>query len=209
MERSFRLDKDNSLHVADNVKILRKEDLDTFYAANEIIALSKEKSDEILNKAETIYKERYEQGFEEGKEEGKGEYTFKIMDMVLSQVDSLEGLEKQLVEVVIKAVDKIIGEINSDDRIVRIVRKGLSAVRGEKRIVVRVSIGDEKVVRQELKAFLLSEDGRSGYIEVIGDANLKNGDCILETQMGVAEASLDSQLKILNESLRSRVALKD
>ena len=143
------------------------------------------------------------------KEEGKSEYTFKIMDMVLSQVDSLESLEKQLVEVVTKSVNKIIGDLDEKDRIVRVVRKGLSAVRGEKRIVVRVSTHDEPIVREDLKAYLLSDDGRSGYIEVIGDVNLKKGDCILETQMGVVEASLDTQLKILSESLSARVASKD
>ena len=209
MEKIFHLDADDKLQIADDVKIIRKDDLENFFAAEEIILESKKKAQEILDKAEEIYKNRFEQGLTEGKEEGKSEYTFKIMDMVLSQVDSLESLEKQLVEVVTKSVNKIIGDLDEKDRIVRVVRKGLSAVRGEKRIVVRVSTHDEPIVREDLKAYLLSDDGRSGYIEVIGDVNLKKGDCILETQMGVVEASLDTQLKILSESLSARVASKD
>ena len=209
MEKIFHLDADDKLQIADDVKIIRKDDLEKFFAAEEIILESKKKAQEILDKAEEIYKNRFEQGLTEGKEEGKSEYTFKIMDMVLSQVDSLESLEKQLVEVVTKSVNKIIGDLDEKDRIVRVVRKGLSAVRGEKRIVVRVSTHDEPLVREDLKAYLLSDDGRSGYIEVIGDVNLKKGDCILETQMGVVEASLDTQLKILSESLSARVASKD
>ena len=209
MEKIFHLDADDKLQIADDVKIIRKDDLEKFFAAEEIILESKKKAQEILDKAEEIYKNRFEQGLTEGKEEGKSEYTFKIMDMVLSQVDSLESLEKQLVEVVTKSVNKIIGDLDEKDRIVRVVRKGLSAVRGEKRIVVRVSTHDEPIVREDLTAYLLSDDGRSGYIEVIGDVNLKKGDCILETQMGVVEASLDTQLKILSESLSARVASKD
>ena len=209
MEKIFHLDADDKLQIADDVKIIRKDDLEKFFAAEEIILESKKKAQEILDKAEEIYKNRFEQGLTEGKEEGKSEYTFKIMDMVLSQVDSLESLEKQLVEVVTKSVNKIIGDLDEKDRIVRVVRKGLSAVRGEKRIVVRVSTHDEPIVREDLKAYLLSDDGRSGYIEVIGDVNLKKGDCILETQMGVVEASLDTQLKILSESLSARGASKD
>ena len=216
MEKIFHLDADDKLQIADDVKIIRKDDLEKFFAAEEIILESKKKAQEILDKAEEIYKNRFEQGLTEGKEEGKSEYTFKIMDMVLSQVDSLESLEKQLVEVVTKSVNKIIGDLDEKDRIVRVVRKGLSAVRGEKRIVVRVSTHDEPIVREDLKAYLLSDDGRSGYIEVIGDVNLKlavvQGTAhasILETQMGVVEASLDTQLKILSESLSARVASKD
>ena len=180
MEKIFHLDADDKLQIADDVKIIRKDDLEKFFAAEEIILESKKKAQEILDKAEEIYKNRFEQGLTEGKEEGKSEYTFKIMDMVLSQVDSLESLEKQLVEVVTKSVNKIIGDLDEKDRIVRVVRKGLSAVRGEKRIVVRVSTHDEPIVREDLKAYLLSDDGRSGYIEVIRDVNLKKGDVVLK-----------------------------
>ena len=107
MEKIFHLDADDKLQIADDVKIIRKDDLEKFFAAEEIILESKKKAQEILDKAEEIYKNRFEQGLTEGKEEGKSEYTFKIMDMVLSQVDSLESLEKQLVEVVTKSVNKI------------------------------------------------------------------------------------------------------
>ena len=94
MEKIFHLDADDKLQIADDVKIIRKDDLEKFFAAEEIILESKKKAQEILDKAEEIYKNRFEQGLTEGKEEGKSEYTFKIMDMVLSQVDSLESLEK-------------------------------------------------------------------------------------------------------------------
>ncbi len=187
------------------LKIIPKAALDVLYDANEIIDKSRELAAQIEQKAKEDYDKRYLEGYEVGKAEGKGEYTQKIMEMVLAQVDSLEGLERQLVDVVINSLTKILGEIDADELIIRVVRKALSAVRGEKRILVRVSLQDEPVVREDLKPFLLSADGRSGYIEVLGDTNLKRGDCILETQMGVVEAGLASQLKILTETLKERV----
>lgn len=188
-----------------SLKIIPKEALDRLYDANEIIDKARKVALEVERKAKEDYDKRYQEGYEVGVEEGKSEYTFKIMEMVTAQLDSLEGLEKQLVEVVINAIAKVIGEIDRDDLIVRVVRQGLNAVRGEKRILIKVSLNEEVAVREDLKAFLLSADGSSGYIEVLGDPNLRSGDCILETPMGVVEASLSSQLKILNKSLRERV----
>lgn len=204
MDKIFRLNN-KRWEIDPSIKIIKKDLLGVYCDANEIVDKSKELALDIETKANEDYQKRFNEGYEKGCEEGKGEYALKIMETVLSSVDSLEGLEKQVVEVVTSSIEKIIGSFNADDLIVRVVRKSLSAVRGEKRILVRVSLQNEKIIRNDLRAFLLSDDGRSGYIEVLGDSNLGEGDCILETQLGVIEASLSSQLKILRESLNKRV----
>ena len=168
MERVFKLDH-SKWKVADGIRVIKKQDLEKLIQASEIIDAAQKEAAKIKEQAKIDYQKRFEEGLLQGQEEGKAEYTFKIMETVLSSVDSLEGLERQLVDVVVQSVSKIIGEIPQDERIIRIVRKGLNAVRGEKRVVIRVSLLDEPYVRNDLKAYILSPDGRSGYIEVIGD----------------------------------------
>ena len=204
MERLFKLDH-SKWKVADGIRVIKKHDLEKLIQASEIIDAAQKEAAKIKEQAKIDYQKRFEEGLLQGKEEGKAEYTLKIMETVLSSVDSLEGLERQLVDVVVQSVSKIIGEIPQDERIIRIVRKGLNAVRGEKRVVIRVSLLDEPYVRNDLKAYILSPDGRSGYIEVIGDPNLRQSDCVIETQLGVVEAGLNSQLRILSKALSSRV----
>lgn len=195
----------NQWEIDPSVKIIKKEMLGTFCDANEIINQSKERVKQIEQKAQEDYKKRFDEGYANGCEEGKSEYALKIMDVVLSSVDSLEGLEKQIVDVVISSIEKIIGSFSEEELVIRVVRKGLNSVRGEKRILVRVPLKYENTIRQDLKPFLLSEDGSTGYIEVRGDTALRDCDCILETQMGMVEASLSSQLRILKDSLQKRV----
>ena len=204
MERVFKLDH-SKWKVADGIRVIKKQDLEKLIQASEIIDAAQKEAAKIKEQAKIDYQKRFEEGLLQGQEEGKAEYTLKIMETVLSSVDSLEGLERQLVDVVVQSVSKIIGEIPQDERIIRIVRKGLNAVRGEKRVVIRVSLLDEPYVRNDLKAYILSPDGRSGYIEVIGDPNLRQSDCVIETQLGVVEAGLSSQLRILSKALSSRV----
>ena len=50
MEKIFHLDADDKLQIADDVKIIRKDDLEKFFAAEEIILESKKKAQEILDK---------------------------------------------------------------------------------------------------------------------------------------------------------------
>ena len=156
-------------------------------------------------KAEEDYQRRYQEGFEKGQTEGKGEYTEKIMDLIMSQVDSLAELENDMAQVVIDSVTKIIGELPDNEQIVRVVRKAINTVRGMKRVTIRVAPDDENAVRQDLGMLLVSPDGRTGYIDLVGDASMKHGDCILETPMGIINAGLEFQLGILKKSIQSRV----
>ncbi len=186
-------------------RIIKKAELARYYDANAILEKSRQTAAEVEKKAQEDHQRRYEEGYAEGVEQGKSEYSLKIMETVMAQLDALEDLEKQIVEVVIAAVNKIVGEIDRRELIVRVVSKGMSAVRGEKKILVKVSRAEEAYVTEALKASLISHDGMSGYLEVMGDSSLKSGDCIIETAMGVVEASLSSQLKILETSLRKVV----
>ena len=70
------------------------------------------------------------------------------METVLSSVEYIEGIEATLVNVVAVAVRKVIGEIDENERIVRIVRNALVTVRNQQHVTIRVAPADEKAVRE-------------------------------------------------------------
>ncbi len=190
-------------------RIVKASDYVSLCKANDLLGVVKQNLKEAQVKSEQIYKESYAKGMAEGREEGKSEYIEKIMDMVLSSVESIEALESQLVEVVYNAVSKIIGDLDDKERIVRIVHQALNSVRGSKSLTMRVCVDDEKVLRSELSGFILNSERSKGYINLVADPNLKSGDCILETEQGVVDASLNSQLKILNKVLNEHILRKN
>ncbi len=53
---------------------------------------------------------------------------------------------------------------------------------------------------------MLKDFPEVGYLEVVGDARLDQGGCILETEIGIIDASLDSQLAALQAALTESVA---
>ncbi|MBQ9275265.1 MAG: HrpE/YscL family type III secretion apparatus protein [Succinivibrio sp.] len=191
--------------VKPGTRILKSADYAELCQANRLLEQVKNAAQEAKKRAEEAYKERYAAGYQDGHEEGKGEYTEKIMETVLKSIDSLEGLESQLVQLVVDSVVKIIGQFEPGDRVLRVVRQALNSVRGSKYVHMRVCSQEEPLVRQQLSSYLVSSDGSSGYINLKADPNLKPGDCVLETEMGVVDSSLSSQLAILRKSLMEHV----
>ncbi len=204
MDKLFSI-SDNNIKINKDKKIIKAKDLNLYYDSNEIIKKAQEIADDIIEKAKEQYNLRFSEGYALGHEKAIQETTEKLLDSVVSTIDSIEKLEDDIVDVVLLCVKKIIGDIDSDKRITLIVKKALSTVRAEHRILIRVSTHNEKIVKESLQDFLLSADGRSGYIEVLADALLNNDDCILETKMGVIDASLQSQLNILQKALYDKV----
>ena len=100
MERLFKLDH-SKWKVADGIRVIKKHDLEKLIQASEIIDAAQKEAAKIKEQAKIDYQKRFEEGLLQGQEEGKAEYTLKIMETVLSSVDSLEGLERQLVDVVV------------------------------------------------------------------------------------------------------------
>ena len=201
------MDSDHSprLSLKPGQRVLKADDALIFVEAEKLLAEIRERGRENALKAEEVYRQRHEAGYKDGLRAGKMEYASKIMETVMSSVEYLEHLEVSLVKIVGEIVRKLLGEMNHDEMIVRLVRQALQTVKGERKVVVRVSSKDEAAVRQGLAGLLQQHGGESGFLDLLADPDLPPGSCVLESEMGVVEASLEMQLKNLENALLSRV----
>ena len=53
---------------------------------------------------------------------------------------------------------------------------------------------------------LASAPGGASFLDVVSDARLERGACLLESELGVVDASLETQLKALENALRAKIA---
>jgi type III secretion protein L len=186
--------------------LLKAEDAEIFFAAEKLLAALRERERAVAESAEDIYRKRHEEGYRDGLMAGKMEYSAKILETVMSSVEYLENLEVTLVRIVGEVTRKLLGEMDHGDMITRLVRQALRAVRNERKVLIRVSPRDESAVRQGLAGLLQQKDGgAAGFLDVLSDPDLPPGSCVLESEMGVIEASLESQLKNLEATLLKRV----
>jgi type III secretion protein L len=177
-----------------------------FLEAEQLLAAVREQEKAIQESAEEIYRKRHAQGYQDGIMAGKMEYSSKILEAVMSSVEYLESLETSIVRLVSEVTRKLIGEMDHDEVIVRLVRQALNSARSERKVLIRVSARDEAAVRRDLAALLHQRDGgAAGFLDILPDSELPPGSCILESEMGIIEASLETQLKNLEKILLRHV----
>lgn len=204
MGSMFRLTTDKILPQAGQ-RVLKADDAARLLEAQEILDRAGERARDILREAEEAYAQQRQQGYEDGKTEGKLEHAEKMMETILSSVEFIEGIESTLVNVVGQAIRKIIGDLDDNDRIVRIVRTALTNVRNQQHVTVRVAPADAAAVETAMAAMLQTAPGRTSFMDIIPDARLERGACLLESELGVVDASLETQLKALENALLARI----
>lgn len=199
MQTRFQLKSDLPQPVP-GTKVIKAAELDTLHEAAALIEAARAEAEEIRKKAEAVYNERYEAGYTDGVEAGKMEHAEKMMETVLASVEFIENIENTVVSVVNQSVRRIIGELDEETRIRKIVSTALNTVRGQQKVTVRVSPVDEPAVT---KAFAAMTSG--SFLNVVADTRLKEGSCILESELGVVDASLETQLKALEHAFNAKI----
>lgn len=202
MENVFRI-IESSISIPSTVTVLRQEEYSQLREATTIIERAKQQAKEIIEQAEEEKATYCQRGYQEGLEQGKAEHTEKIMDTVLEAVDFIESLENAVVKTVVEAMHKVLGDMNVEERIVAVVSHALSYVRNQAKVTIRVADHEAYAVQQALQSSMGTAYNIQ-IIDVVGDHRLAPGSCLLESALGIVDASVETQLKGLERAIESR-----
>lgn len=202
MAKPFRI-VHSSLSIPSDVKILRAAEYASFLEAEDILQAAKDRAEEIIKSSEAAFEQARQRGYEDGLEEGKLEHSEKIMDTLFESIAFVERLEHASVELVQHAVDKVIADMPPEERIVSIVKKGLGHIQNESAVTIKVSLSEVEYVQNALTE--LGATFPAMTLDIHGDKRLQDGDCLLETVMGIVDCKLSTQLKAINKALTRRV----
>ncbi len=108
--------------------------------------------------------------------------------------------EDDIVAIAFEAVVKILGDRTVARQMVHaIVKKSLASDQQVGALIVRVSPADYKLLVGELES--LQRQGVEGEFRVVEDARVQLGGCLLETDRGVLDARLETQMERLRKAL--------
>lgn len=185
-------------------KIIKAHDYSALIEANRMVEAALQESERILAEAREVYEQEKTRGYARGQEEGKGILAEKMLDAVRKSVEYFASAEETLCTLVINAVKKIVGEMNDRELVVGIVRNALALVRNQKQVTLRVSPSDHETVQNRVNEIMTGYPGIA-FIDVVADARLKKSGCILESEMGIIDASLDVQVEAIQRSLQKSI----
>jgi type III secretion protein L len=180
-------------------RVIKADEFAASRDARAIVDAARADAQRILTEAKEISERERQRAFEEGRDAARLEMSEQMIDTVGHVVDYLGKVEHEMVDVVGLALERILGEIGDKELVVRVVKNALAAVRNEKHLTLRVAPGQVATVKERMNE-ILSHYPIIVDIQVVGDGRLSPTGCILESEIGVIDASLDGQIGALKKS---------
>lgn len=206
--------------------VLKASDLETQETVNEELeaakaelALLKEEASHILDDANAqieamrrkALEEAREQGFQEGYQEGmnqvgamKNECQAERRKLEAEYQQKIDELEPEFIDVLTDIYEHIFKVDLSDYRqiVEQLLINTLQKTNSASNYIVHVSKKDYPKV-MKAKERILEETGTlSENLEIISDMTLSESQCMIETEAGVYDCSLETELKELSRKLR-------
>ena len=187
--------------LAPGTRIVRAADVAAWAQAEGLLAAARAQADAILAGAEEALAAERVRGYAEGLAEARMEQVEKMMDTVGRTVDYFAAVEGDMVALVMGAVRKIIDGYGDHERVLLVVRNALAVVRNQKQMTLRLPPAQVDAVRARVNELLAAYPG-VGYLDIVADARLQGDACILESEIGLVEASIDGQVAALEGAFR-------
>ncbi len=185
--------------------------------AERIINRAQEKADNILTKAKTelekITEEAHKQGVNEGKEKGikSGEEVIKralaeIQNVLIEAKHKREEIiqtnQEMIIDLALMIAKKIIKTelATNKEAILKNLNQALKKVKNKEKIKVKINPLHLKELGTQKEEFLAQVSGLE-EINFEEDQNIEPGGCRIETNFGLIDATISSQLEIIQETL--------
>ncbi len=203
MDTIFRLTSPRPEDIG-NTSILKADFFSSKATMNNIHTVIKSRVDELRQTAQQEYEQKGISGYDQGKADGLLENADNVLETIMRSVEFIEHIEGSLVTLVMDTIRKVFEEMDPGERIVRIVNTALSTIKSQKEVVVRVAPSDEHAVFEKFSDTFHSSS-RGGFLSIVADSRLEPATCLLETEYGVVDASLELQLKALDTAFREKI----
>lgn len=193
-----------------NRGIIKQQVVGAYGQAKEILAVAEQEAARIVEDAHRLREEQARAGYQEGYKKAYEECLGRLGAIETETRQLFEDLEPKIVQLSVKVAEKIIGSELAErpDAIADIVAQALKTVRHQKEIMIRVHPAHVDVLDNN-KRTLLGVLSRARDVTIRGDPSMREGGCMIETELGLLDADLRTQLEILERALSGGLPKKE
>ena len=166
---------------------------------------------EIERQRRQAVEEGNRQGYEVGHQQGMAELD-DIRQALLDERRQMqeefdrmiENLEPRFIDTITEVYSHIFGIELAENRdiLVHLIDATLRQVESSKTFIVHVSQEDYPFVNMQKQELTETATAGKGIVEIIEDIALGQGACLIETDGGIFDCGIDTQLQALNNKLR-------
>ena len=196
--------KKQSFELSSSARLVKATDVQTVCDAQSVIAAAEAEAARLVEAAKAAYEEERRKGYAKGLADVQVEVARRKLELADESAVFMASVEEKMGDIVMKALRKCVDEIGDRELIVQVVRKVMKAVvRNQRQITLRVAPDMVETVRSRM-GDILADFPLLDEVDVQEDARLKGTACAVETAAGIADASIDTQLAAVEESIRRR-----
>lgn len=189
-------------------KIVRANALRTLGEADAIVKQAREQAAKIVEESREAYEAERRRGYQDGMEAARLEQAAGLIGQVFQRVEFLGQVEGTIVELVLQALRKIINGFDERERVLMTVRSLLEVARSQRQLTLRIHPDHVAAVKAQASELLAGYSGID-CLDVVGDARLQAGACLLESEVGMVEASTETQFAALRLALEKTLGHHD
>lgn len=173
-----------------------------------MIAQAKEQTAEIQKKA---YEEAREDGYRDGERQGrqeaeavKAEYQQKLKELQAAFEKEERELEPRFIEALTGIYEHIFKVDLSDyhELVTTLLCNTMQKIEGCRNLLIHVSGNDYENVKENKERLQKEAGGSAVSVEIAEDKTLSAGQAMIETENGVYDCSLDTELSELTRKLK-------
>lgn len=194
--------KKKTFTVETDSPVVEAGDVAGLARAEEVIVAAEAEAAAIRTEAQKAYEAEKARGYEDGLAAGREDILMQKLELVDESLRYMASVEGRVTDVVLKALSKCVAEIGDRELVVQIVKKSMQAVvRTQQQLTVRTAAEMVPVVRERL-ASILADYPTIAKADVIADERLTGAACIVETESGMVEASVEGQIEAIRQSMK-------
>lgn len=168
--------------------------------AGDTLQQAQQQAQALLDQATQRYEVERERGFAEGHAQAVAEWHERHAGQQLQAARSLHSLDSKLADIVTMAVRRIVKSERPEALFLRALDNVRSLTRGATAVTLRVSTDDLDQARSALQSIGTAQP-ITPPVEVSADPSLLPGSCVFESDIGILDASLDTQLRGLRSAM--------
>lgn len=200
----FSLINKDTVHPATNAKVIPSEEFSELLNAVEVLNKAKEDVKEFLKENKEECERRAIAAEEKGYNQGLIEFNKQLLVLDKHIKQMRHELQQSVLPIALKAAKKIVGgELRSHpDSIVSIVMQALKPVT-QNHLIKIIICKEGKLILDEKKEEIRNILDQVESFSIVEREDISQGDCIIETEAGIINASLDNQWRALEAAFEA------
>ena len=205
--------KPNTLSLAPNVGVLKAADygvlvdaqaarIEAGTHAKSIIDAAQAQLVQAQSEGESLREQKRIEGLELGRSQARAEVTECVSQLNASMQGWIAEVEPTLIQLVSRCVRQVVEATDRSAVIREAVDRGLAELASANEIKIKLAPSQVEIVRP-LIAEISERHGLRAIVRLEPDVMLKEGDCIVESPMGLVDLRVDTQLRLIKNALEA------